>query len=175
VVSLTGIATLLVHRGGEADKTKPLSVPLDVPLEKGPDTPRDTEQKQAELPPKPLPVRIASFKTMRLQEGKSPLEVKESDTLTQNDRYYVVFSTDEELYIYVVQIDYSEGSIVPIFPNRQFSSANNPVMPHSEYRFRSIEQHYKIKAVPVQYPSSVQPQNCRKWAIQIAGAHRDPD
>ncbi len=134
VVSLAAIGALLWQWGGERDKTEH-PPGHDVALDKGTNTSRETEQKQDELPPQPAPVRIASFKTMRMREDKTPLEVKESDTLTQNDRYYIVFSPEEELYIYVVQIDYSTASIVPIFPNRQFSSYNNPMMPHSGYRF----------------------------------------
>jgi serine/threonine-protein kinase len=135
VVGLAAIGTLLVDWGGERDKTKQLSGRPDVAIEQGKDTPREMERKQEQLPPKPAPVSIGSFKTMRMKDDKSPLEVKESDTLTQNDRYYIVFSPDEELYIYVVQVNYSAESIVPIFPNRQFSSNKNPVMPYSGYRF----------------------------------------
>jgi serine/threonine protein kinase len=135
VASLAAIGTLLVRWGGESDSTGHLAGRQDASLEKGTDTPREIERKQEQLPPKPAPIRIASFKTMRMKEDKIPLEVKESDTLTQNDRYYIVFSPDEKLYIYVVQVDYSAESIVPIFPNRQFSSNDNPVLPHSGYRF----------------------------------------
>ncbi|MGA2403056.1 MAG: protein kinase [Syntrophobacteraceae bacterium] len=135
VVGLAAIVTLLVRWGGERDETKRLAERHEVPIEKGTDTPRAIEPKQVELPPKPAPVRIAFVKTMRMKEGKIPLEVKESDILTQNDRYYIVFSPDEELYIYAAQVNYSAESIDPIFPNRQFSSNNNPMMPHLEYRF----------------------------------------
>jgi serine/threonine protein kinase len=135
VVGLAAIGTLLVRWGGERDKTEHLAGRQDVALEKGTDTPREIERKQEQLPPKPAPVSIGSFKTMRMKDAKSPLDVKESDTLTQNDRYYIVFSPDEELYIYMAQVDYAAESIVPIFPNRQFSSNKNPVMPYSGYRF----------------------------------------
>ncbi len=138
VVGFAAIGALLVHWGGERDKTEHLSGRQDALLAKGADTSREIEQKQAELPKPALAVRIASFKTMCLKGGKIPLEVKEADTLNQNDRYYIEFSPGEELYIYMAQVDSAE-SITPIFPNRQFSSTNNPVMPHSDYRFPEKE------------------------------------
>lgn len=157
LASLAALGVLLVRQAGERDEMKisaerkeaaPVKSPdtdrktVELPpqpveksqaVEKTQDIPKEVE-KQAESPPQPAPVRIASFKTMALKGGKSLSEVKESDTLTQNDHYYIEFSPDEELYIYMAQID-ATASISPIFPNSKFSSINNPLPPNSDYRF----------------------------------------
>lgn len=88
--------------------------------------------------PKPLPVKIAKFKAIYLAKGqKTPLEVRDADTLTSEDRYYLSFSPEEELHVYIAQVD-SADVITPIFPNPQFSAKTNPLRP-SEYRFPEKE------------------------------------
>jgi len=152
LLALAAIGTLLVHQAGDRDEMKILANRNEVAPEKGLDIDRKQVElpqslaknqeipkkveKQVELPPppEPAPIRIDSFKTMVLKGGKNLSEVQESDTLTQNDHYYIEFSPDEELYIYMAQIDETE-SIFPIFPNQKFSSVNNPLPPNSEYKF----------------------------------------
>jgi serine/threonine protein kinase len=133
MVSFAAIGLLLVRQAGERHESKDIAGHTEVPVEKGAVTPPVTEQKQVDLPLESVPLSIASFKIMGLKEGKSLFEVKQSDTLTPKDRYYVEFSSNEELYLYVAQVD-AEESIVLIFPNRQFSSINNPLVPNSEYK-----------------------------------------
>jgi serine/threonine protein kinase len=93
---------------------------------------------ESTLPKPPTPVRIAKFKAIYLTKGKGPLELKEADTLTSKDRYYFVFSPDEELYVYVAQVD-SAGVIDSIFPSPKYGSRNNPLAPDTEYRFPEKE------------------------------------
>ncbi len=88
--------------------------------------------------PSPTPVSIAKFKAMYLAKGKGPQELKEAGTLTSQDRYYVVFSPNETVYVYVAQIDTADV-ISPVFPNPQFSSKINPLAPNTEYRFPEKE------------------------------------
>ncbi|HYA39720.1 MAG TPA: serine/threonine-protein kinase [Syntrophobacteraceae bacterium] len=150
LVSLAAIGALLLGLPRERNETKQVSdhkaAVNESARERGTAATGQTAQKQAEPlsreqlskvepPPKPAPVGIGSFRTIGLSGGgKNLFEMKNSDALTQNDRYYLVFSANEELYIYIAQVDTS-GSIFPIFPNQQFSSVNNPVNPNSEYRF----------------------------------------
>jgi len=93
---------------------------------------------ESTLPKPPTPVRIAKFNAIYLTKGKGPLELKEADTLTSKDRYYFVFSPDEELYVYVAQVD-SAGVMDSIFPNPKYGSKHNPLAPDTEYRFPEKE------------------------------------
>lgn len=133
MVSLAAIGALLVRQAGDRDESRQVAESTQAPVEKAVAPPLETKPKQVELPPASAPISIASFKIMCLKEGKSLFEVKQSDTVTQNDRYYIQFSPNEQLYLYVAQVD-AEDSIVPIFPNQQFSSAKNPLIPNSEYK-----------------------------------------
>jgi hypothetical protein len=97
------------------------------------------EPQPPEAKPQPvIPSRIASFKVFYMTKGRAALQLKDGDTLTQADRYYVVLSMNENAYTYVAQID-SSDSINPIFPNTQFSAKANPLAPRSEIRFPERE------------------------------------
>jgi len=86
-------------------------------------------------PPPPAPaVKIGKFKAIYMRRGRqAPAEVKNGDTLTAEDRYYVVFSPMRS-HVYMAQVD-SADMITPIFPNRQFSAKSNPLRPEAEHRF----------------------------------------
>jgi len=105
------------------------SVPLETPIEtqKNPDTP-----KQEPVVPAPA-LKVGSLKAFHLSKSRGMAELKESDTLTTDDRYYVVFSPEEELHVYIAQID-TAGIITPVFPNVEFSSRHNPLEQRVECR-----------------------------------------
>jgi serine/threonine protein kinase len=106
------------------------------------ETPEQIQPKATLPPPQPpTAVKISKFKAIYLKKGKGPLELKDADTLTSEDRYCVLLSPDEELYLYVAQVD-SADIISPIFPNPQFSQKNNPLAPNVEYRFPEKEYFY---------------------------------
>lgn len=56
------------------------------------------------------------------------LLLKEGDTLTSADGYFLELATARKLYVYVGQIDAS-GSLYALFPNPAFSAAGNPLEP----------------------------------------------
>ncbi|MFH1216461.1 MAG: protein kinase [Pseudomonadota bacterium] len=61
-------------------------------------------------------------------------ELKNGDKLTPADTYYISFKAEDEVNLYVAQID-SQGDIYPIFPNAQFSREKNPLVSGREYKF----------------------------------------
>lgn len=133
-VGLATIGVVLVLRHAEQPETKPLERSNKVHVQKNAVTSRAIEPATMK-PQKPQPEAVIGyFKTMCLKDGKRLFEVKDADTMTPQDRYYLEFSADEKLYLYVAQVDTTD-SIIPIFPNTKFSSIKNPVTAHSEYRF----------------------------------------
>ncbi|OKY76423.1 MAG: hypothetical protein BM485_04080 [Desulfobulbaceae bacterium DB1] len=61
-------------------------------------------------------------------------ELKDGGNLTPADTYYVSFTAEDDVSLYVAQID-SRGDIYPIFPNSQFSLEKNPLVPGRDYKF----------------------------------------
>jgi serine/threonine protein kinase len=111
--------------------------------------PPDTDRKSARLPTmqpemptqpgQPAAPDVSSFRAYYMTDNGDPVELKEADSLTAEDQYYVAFRPKEETYLYIVQID-SAGTIIPIFPNRECSSKSNPLRPFGEYRFPETEK-----------------------------------
>jgi serine/threonine protein kinase len=140
VASLALIGALVMRWFSEPQKKYDIAPPVQPQPVPSPQPLAPPVQPQSMLPPAqpPAAIRLAKFKAIYLTKTKGPLELKEADTLTSQDRYYFLFSPEEELYVYVAQVD-SEDIISAIFPNPQFNSRNNPLAPNTEYRIPEKE------------------------------------
>ena len=61
-------------------------------------------------------------------------ELRDGETLTSAESYYVTCLADRQMFFYVAQID-SLGHLFPIFPNSVISSYENPLAAGKEYIF----------------------------------------
>ncbi|NLI80255.1 MAG: DUF4384 domain-containing protein [Deltaproteobacteria bacterium] len=99
----------------------------------------DEPQQIASIPDLSTPARsFADFKAYYLAGNEPPTELKEADSLTADHFYFFTFRPERSLYLYMAQID-SRGSIHPIFPNKRYSAAQNPLKPTREYRFPEVD------------------------------------
>jgi serine/threonine protein kinase len=74
------------------------------------------------------------FQAYYLRKGNAPVELKDAEALNDEDRYFLNFFPIRETYLYIVQVD-SNNVLSVIFPNGDFSSAENPLRPGKAYRF----------------------------------------
>ncbi len=68
-------------------------------------------------------------------------ELRDGETLTPSDNYYFTYKAEQELYLYVAQVD-SQGYIYPIFPNFEFSPVVNPLSGGREFRLPEDNNFY---------------------------------
>lgn len=94
--------------------------------------------------PKPEPVPISyvfNFKAFYQTINGLSGELKEGDSLTSEDYYYLSVNPEHKLYLYIAQID-TAGAICRMFPNADFSTKSNPLPSGMEYRFPEKEYFY---------------------------------
>jgi hypothetical protein len=105
---------------------------------------------------------MAFYHTKKGLSGK----LKEGVTLTSKDGYYLIFNPNQESYVYIVQID-SAGVMEPVFPNKNFSSKNNPLRPNIKYRFP--ENQLDVLSL------ALANKTCKEWIYIIAAKNRIND
>lgn len=91
-----------------------------------------------------LNVMIDVVKEVYLNGRYQAVPVVDGDTLTQRDHYKIIFKSNLNCYLYVVQLD-STGKIDPLFPS-QFTALNNPVEQNVLYEIPSDNQWFFLDA-----------------------------
>jgi serine/threonine protein kinase len=79
-------------------------------------------------------VSFGRFQAYYIRKGNAPVELKDAEALNDEDRYFLNFFPIRETYLYIAQVD-SNDVLSVIFPNGDFSSAENPLQPGKAYRF----------------------------------------
>jgi len=85
-----------------------------------------------EKPEITLKSRPAALHIFRRQ-GKQEEIISDGDVLTRETPYSLTFKTEEKPYAYICQID-ARGKVGLVFPNKEYSSHQNPIVPGTSYR-----------------------------------------
>jgi len=90
-------------------------------------------QKPAAAPARPvaLEVKLAA-------PGGVDILLKEGDTLTSADGYYLQVAAGQKVHVYVAQVD-ATGSLYALFPNPAFAPQSNPLQPGATVRVPGAE------------------------------------
>lgn len=107
----------LVPNTNEANRRKNRSVVIRNTLEK------------PEITLKSRPAALQIFR----RQGKQEEIISDGDVLTRETPYSLTFKTEEKPYTYICQID-ARGKVDLIFPNKKYSSHQNPIVPGTSYR-----------------------------------------
>ncbi len=85
-----------------------------------------------EKPEITLKGRPAALQIIR-RRGKQEAIISDGDVLTRETPYSLTFKTEEKPYAYICQID-ARGKVDLVFPNKKYSSHQNPIVPGTSYR-----------------------------------------
>ena len=117
----------------------------------------------------PLKFEFALYGRKRMPDGQfAQVLVNENTGLNSGDQFQISFKTNQDCYIYVINID-SHGNIFPAFPNEERGIVNNLLKAEEEYILPSEDLYYELDSKPgvetIYFMGSLEPMEDMKFIL----------